>query len=121
MGSLLVGFALLWAVAALWTVLGRCALGRALQLLITAVVYGAWLSLIPLGIYFIGKDIAETLAENSYGKAIFIGVISLTLIPFFILALIPWNGFCGYAWRKVGIKLPQLGGGAEYHNWQRER
>ena len=121
MGQALLGFALIWVIVAIWTMLGRYTLGRAVQLFITALIYGVWLALTPLGIYFIGKDISDALAENSYGKAIFIGVVSLTLIPFFMLALIPWNAFCAFAWRKVGLKLPDLAEGRKYHDWQRER
>lgn len=99
-------------------------MGRVVQAIVTTLAYGAWLSIIPLSIYFIGKDVSEAIGEGSYGKGVFIAVISLTFIPIFLLALIPWNFYCRYIWRKVGLKLPQigkLGGEREYYDWERQR
>ena len=66
----------------------------------------------------------EEIGKGNYGTAIFIGLISLTLTPIFILALIPWNFFCHYVWRKAGLKLPlsgRLAGDGAYQDWERER
>jgi hypothetical protein len=122
--DLLIGIAIIAAVVAIWAVLDRYPAGRVVQAIVTTLAYGAWLSIIPLTIYFVGKDVSEALAENSYGKAAFIAVISLTFIPIFLLALIPWNFYCRYIWRKVGLKLPQMskfGGEREYYDWERQR
>ena len=91
---------------------------------ITALLYGAWLAIIPFGLWFLGNDIREALTENRYGGAAFIGVMAPLITPVFLLPLIPWNYFCRYVWRKVGLKLPQsgrLGGERHYYDWERDR
>jgi hypothetical protein len=124
MDDALLGLALISAVGVIWTFLSRYLLGRVVQVAVAAAIYAAWFSIIPLSIYFVGSDVGEELAVQNYGTAVFIAVVSLLITPIFLFPFIPWNHFCQYVWRKVGLRLPQsdrLDGKRPYNGWERER
>jgi hypothetical protein len=122
--NLVLGTALLLGGGYAWSYAGKSKMGRIVQAVITAAAYGLWLSIVPISIFFVAKDIHDALNQERLGAAVFIAVASLTLIPMFVIALIPWNFFCRYMWKKVGLRLPQtdrLAGKREYYDWERQR
>lgn len=105
-----------------WDWLRRSDLGRVIQVLTAASAYALWLMVIPVTIYFVVSSVINETAEGRVGTAIFVTLVSLTFIPVFLMALIPWNFFCQCVWRKAGIRLPlseRLAGYKPYQDWER--
>ena len=122
--DIIVGLAVFALLGFIWDQMSRSVVGRVLQAIFIAIAYAIWLSIIPLGIYAIGRAIFEAVGREAYGQAAFIAAVSLTFIPMFVIALLPWNYFCRYVWRKAGVRLPQthrLAGTRQYFEWERER
>jgi hypothetical protein len=116
--------ALISTLVLFWTLLGRSRLGRIVQAIIASSAYFGWLAIIPLTAYFVASGIAQEVNEGRTGAAVFVALVSLTLIPMLLLPLIPWNYFCGFVWRKTGLRLPQtdrLGGRRAYYASEREQ
>lgn len=121
--ELISGIAGIVCIVLVWDWLDKSQLGKLVQTMVVAILYTAWLSIIPLAMYAVGHSIGKAAHNGAYGTAIFVGVISLTLAPILILPVIQWNYFCHFVWRKVGFKLPlsrRLEGGI-YQDWERSR
>lgn len=118
------GIALIAALVFFWEISGRSRPGRVVQAMIASLAYLAWLSIIPLIVYFVTSSILESADQGRIGAAAFVAVISLTLIPVMIFPLIPWNYYCIFVWRKTGLRLPQserLASHRAYYDAERER
>jgi len=75
--------------------------------MIVGLGYSVWLSVFPVAVFLTLKTGWESYFDGEFTGLVFGLLGAIAMVPIGLIALIPWNFFCHWVWRKIGLRLPQ--------------